>query len=99
MANIGYLLEIPREAMQYEFLVEQLHEPAYENNESTQVCILVGPQSPWFHKIHAYLLNRIISPHLTRTQRKKTLFAELPITLSSPKPYIVVVIMIFSLNV
>ena len=68
MATIGSLLEIPYEAMQYEVLVEQLHKLAYENDESTQVCILVGPQSPWYHKIHAYLLNGIISPHLTKTQ-------------------------------
>ena len=65
MATIGSLLEIPCEATQYEFWVEQLHKPAYENDESTQICILVGPQSPWYHKIHAYLLNGIISPHLT----------------------------------
>ena len=65
MATIGSLLEIPCDAMQYEFLVEQLHTSAYENDEATWVCILVGPQSPWYHKIHAYLLNGIISPHLT----------------------------------
>ena len=68
MATIGSLLEIPCDATQYEFLVEQLHEPAYENDESTRVCILVGPQSPWNHEIHAYLLNGIMSPHLTWTQ-------------------------------
>ena len=65
MATIGSLLEIPREAMQYEFLVDQLHEPTYKNDESTWVYILVGPQSPWYNKIHAYLLNGIMSPHLT----------------------------------
>ena len=70
MATIGSLLELPQDAMQYEFLVEQLHQPAYENNDSTRVCVLVGPQSPWYHKIHAYLKDGIISPHLTRTQRQ-----------------------------
>ena len=68
MATIGSLLEILCAATQYEFLVEQLHKPTYENDESTWVCILVGPQSPWYHEIHAYLLNGIISPHLTWTQ-------------------------------
>lgn len=29
---------------------------------------MIGPQSPWYHKIHAYLKNDIISPHLTQTQ-------------------------------
>ena len=70
MATIGSLSKIPHEATQYEFLVEQLHEPPYENDESTWFCILVGPQSPWYHEIHAYLLNGIISPHLTWTQRQ-----------------------------
>ena len=68
MATIGSLLEIPREAMQYEFLVEQLHTPTYENDESTWVCILVGPQSPWYHEIHAYLKDGMISSHLKWTQ-------------------------------
>ena len=65
MATIGSLLEIPQDATQYEFLVEQLHQPAYENDDSTRVCVLVGPQSPWYHEIHAYLKDGIISPHLT----------------------------------
>jgi hypothetical protein len=71
MATIGSLLEMPHEATQYEFLVEQVHEPAYENDKSTRVYILVGPQSPWYHEIHAYLLNCIISPHLTQTQHQQ----------------------------
>ena len=70
MATIGSLLEIPQEATQYEFLVEQLLTPAHANDDSNRVCILVGPQSPWYHEIHAYLTDGIISPHLTRTQRQ-----------------------------
>ena len=65
MATIGSLLEMSFEATEYEFLVEQLHEPTYESDESIWVCVLVGPQSPWYHEIHTYLLNSIISPHLT----------------------------------
>ena len=68
MATIGSLLEIPREATQYEFLVEQLHEPAYENDESIWICILVGPQFSQYHTIHTYLKYGIISPHLIQTQ-------------------------------
>ena len=70
MATIGSLLEIPQAATQYEFLVEQLLTPAYANEDSNRVCILVGPQSPWYHEIHAYLNNGIISPHLACTQRQ-----------------------------
>ena len=65
MATISSLLEIPQEATQYEFLVEQLLTPAYETDNSNRVCILVGPQSTWYHEIHAYLKDGIISPHLT----------------------------------
>ena len=67
MATIVSLLEILCDTTQYEFLVEKLHEPAYENDESIWVYIFFGPQSPWYHEIHAYLLNGIISPHLTKT--------------------------------
>ena len=70
MATIGSLLEIPQEATQYEFLVEQLLTPTYANDDSNRVCFLVGPQSPWYHEIYAYLNDGIISPHLTRTQRQ-----------------------------
>ena len=70
MATIGSLLEIPRDVSQYEFLVKQLHTPAYENADAEMVCVLVGPQSPWYHDILAYLKNGIISPHLTNNQRQ-----------------------------
>ena len=65
MATISLLLEIPQKATQYEFLVEQLHQPSYKNEDSTRICVLVGPQSPWYHEIRAYLKDGIISPHLT----------------------------------
>lgn len=68
METIGSLLEISCDATQYEFLVEHLHVFAYENTNFDMVCILVCPQSPWYHDIHAYLKNGIISPHLTNTQ-------------------------------
>ena len=70
MATISSLLEISQEATQYEFLVKQLLTPANVNDDSNRVCILVGPQSPWYHEIHAYLKDGIISPHLTHTQRQ-----------------------------
>ena len=68
MATIGSLLEIPWEATQYEFLVKKLLAPAYENDESNWVCVLVGPQPSWYHENHAYLNDGIIPPHLTWTQ-------------------------------
>lgn len=67
MATIGSLLEIPREATRYDFLVEKLLAPTYANDDSNCVCILVGPQSSWYHEIYAYLQDVIISPHVTRT--------------------------------
>ena len=76
MTNINSLLEIPQEATQYEFLVKKLHQLAYENDDSTRICVLVGPQSPWYHKIHAYLKDGIISPHLTWTQCQNLIWRE-----------------------
>lgn len=51
MNTIRSLLEIPQDATQYEFLVEKLHTPSYENANFEMVCILVGPQSPWHHTL------------------------------------------------
>lgn len=68
MATISSLLDIPQEATQYKFLVEKLLTPAYANDDSNHVCILVGPQSPLYHEIYTYLKDGITSPHLTCTQ-------------------------------
>ena len=74
-------------------------------------CDLVGVIAPlsleghmWIITTIDYLTNWVeVVPLVTATRishepNAKTLFDELPSTLSSPKPHIIMVIMIFSLN-
>lgn len=48
LATIGYLLHIPNNVSQFEFLAEQLLVPTYDIPKSEMVCELVGPNSPWY---------------------------------------------------
>lgn len=70
MATIGSLLDIPNNASQYEFLVEQLLIPTFDFPETKLVCELVGLESPWYKDIYSYLHDQIIPPDLSLNQRK-----------------------------
>lgn len=74
MTTIIWILDILQEDSLYQFLVEQLHNLAYENDESLMVYILVSHQSPWYHEIHAYLKDGIISPILQNTIVENTIY-------------------------
>lgn len=34
------------------------------------VCVIVGPESPWYQEIYAYLYDQYMSPDLPSNQRK-----------------------------
>jgi hypothetical protein len=70
MATIASLVSIPDNQDRYEFLVENLTVPAYDQLESEMVCTIVSSESPWYHEILAYLRNKIIPLTLTPNQRK-----------------------------
>ena len=44
----------------FEFLVEELHHPIYDSQESHVICTLVGHESPHYSAIHSYLHDDII---------------------------------------
>lgn len=60
MTTIGSLLDIPNNASQYEFLVEQLLIPAFDVPKTKLMHELVGLESPWYNDIYAYLHDQII---------------------------------------
>jgi len=70
MATIGSLLEMSKDSSHCPFLVEQLLNPAYDTPESTMVCEIVGPNSPWYQYFYTYLHDHVFPPNLLRNQRK-----------------------------
>lgn len=65
MDTIESLLDIPNNASQYEFLVEQLLIPMFNVLEINLVCELVHLESPWYKEIYSYLQDQIIPPDLS----------------------------------
>jgi hypothetical protein len=55
MATITSMLQLLENQRQYEFLVEKLFSPTYDNLESHTICNLTGSDSPLYGKIYYYL--------------------------------------------
>lgn len=70
MATVGSLLQIQENIQKCEFLVKHLLIPTYDVLESNMVCVLVGPNSPWYQETYAYLHDNTIPPYLTETQQQ-----------------------------
>jgi hypothetical protein len=60
MATITSMLQLSDDQRQYEFLVERLFSPAYNNRESHTICTLTGSDSPLYGKIYSYLKNDVL---------------------------------------
>lgn len=70
MATIGSFLQMLTNSQNCEFLVEKLLLLTYDVFESKIVCVIIGPNSPWYQETFTYLRDSIISPHLTKTQQQ-----------------------------
>ncbi|XP_057849976.1 uncharacterized protein LOC131060672 [Cryptomeria japonica] len=70
MAMVGYLLNMPNNGTQFEFIVEQLMVPTYEIPSSEYVCMIVEPESLGYREVYAYLHDQYMSLDLSRNQRK-----------------------------
>lgn len=73
MAMIGSLIDMPKDWMDCEFLVEQLLILAYDVYENKIVCNIIGLESPWYHDIYAYLHDNILPLDLTWNQHKSSI--------------------------
>lgn len=69
MATIASLLQIPDQPNHYEFLVEQLFSPTYNNFESQVICHIVDFDSPLYERIYTYLKDNILPLDLSRNQK------------------------------
>lgn len=65
MAMVGSLFDIPNDGTHFEFQVEQLIVLAYEIPSIEYVCMIIGPESPWYIDIYAYLHDQYIPPDLS----------------------------------
>jgi hypothetical protein len=70
MATIASMIAMPEYSPKCEFLVENLFTLSYEKTDSELVCEIVGPESPWYTDIFAYLHHKTIPIALTPNQSK-----------------------------
>lgn len=68
MPTITSLLQIPDKNNHYEFLVEQLFSPAYDNSTSQIICALTSSDSPIYGKIYDYLKDNTLPPDLSHNK-------------------------------
>lgn len=65
MATIGSLLDIQLDYPKHEFLFEQLLQPTFETSHMEMVCNIIGPQSPWYQHMHAFLIDGTIPENIS----------------------------------
>ena len=60
MATLASLLQLEKHESKFEFLVEELHHPIYDSQESHVICTLVGRESSCYGALYSYLCDGII---------------------------------------
>ena len=70
MATIASMIAMTEYSPKCEFLIENIFTPTYEQTDSDLVCEIVGPESPWYADIFAYLRHKTIPLALTPNQSK-----------------------------
>lgn len=70
MAMIGSLLDIPKNILKHEFLVEQFIIASFEVPDFDFVCEIIRPDDPWYHDIFSYLKHEILPDNITSNLKK-----------------------------
>jgi hypothetical protein len=70
MATIASLLKIPEKRGCYEFMVEQVFTPAYDDPESQVISHLMGANKSPYETIYAYLTDNIFPPDLSHNRKR-----------------------------
>ena len=60
MATLVALLQLEQHESRFEFLVEELHHPIYDSQESHVICTLVGHKSSCYGALYSYIHDGII---------------------------------------
>lgn len=61
---------MPETQDRYQFIVEQVSNPAYANPKSQTISFLDSAQSSIYGDIYTYLKNNILPPDLSRNQKR-----------------------------
>ncbi|GLJ30929.1 hypothetical protein SUGI_0616100 [Cryptomeria japonica] len=70
MATIASMLNMPHNMDKCEFLVKQLLVPSFDIPTADVMCVLVGPNSPWYNDIYQYLKSQTLPPNLSANQHR-----------------------------
>ena len=70
MATLASLLQLEQHESRFEFLVEELHHPIYDSQESRVICTLVGHESSHYGAIYSYIRDGIIPETFNRSERR-----------------------------
>lgn len=69
MAMIASLFDTKDTKARFEFLVESLTCPAYDDPDMSIICHLIGHDSPIYGKIYSYLKDNILPLDLSQNQK------------------------------
>lgn len=70
MATLASIPELEESNFHFEFLVEELHYPAYDSPESQIVYSIIGHDSSRYNHIYSYLCDQIIPENLTHNEKR-----------------------------
>lgn len=70
MATLASLLQMPKNDLRHEFLVEALHYPPYDTPDSRMIYSIIGQESSRYHHIYSYLRNQTILEGLSRNEKR-----------------------------
>lgn len=70
MATLASLLQILDQSAMYEFLVEEVEQPAFDPTHPHTICLLTTHESPWYGEIYTYLKDQILPMDQTKNQKK-----------------------------
>ena len=69
MANLASLLQMQKNDLWHEFLVDTLHYPAYDTPKTWMIYSIVGHDSSRYHHTYSYLHDQIILDGLTQNEK------------------------------
>ena len=70
MVTVASMITMLEYYPKFEFLIENLFLPTYDQLELELVCEIVGPESPWYFDIFSYLHHKTIPIALSKNQSK-----------------------------
>lgn len=70
MVTLASIPELQESIFCFEFLVEELHYPAYDSLESQMACSIIGHDSSHYIHIYSYLRDQIVPKNLTCNEKR-----------------------------